>query len=149
MNNQIECACGCGVLLDELDKYGRKRKYISGHNGRKYADKKQYKKEWYQKSKEDKAYQHQKYINNADRCRKLKADLVIKKGGKCERCGLLYDETNACVFDFHHTTPDNKNFNVNVGTFNNKSLQDIYTEAEKCIILCSNCHRLEHKMIDY
>lgn len=28
----IKCACGCESKFDELDKYGRKRKFIHGHN---------------------------------------------------------------------------------------------------------------------
>lgn len=28
----IECACGCGELLEPTDKYGRPHKYIHGHN---------------------------------------------------------------------------------------------------------------------
>ena len=28
----IQCACGCGKELEKYDKYGRERKYISGHN---------------------------------------------------------------------------------------------------------------------
>lgn len=41
----IQCACGCGVSLEKYDKWGRARKFISGHNtqgtkfpGRKWSD---------------------------------------------------------------------------------------------------------------
>ena len=30
----FECACGCGQTLTTLDKRGRPRQFISGHNGR-------------------------------------------------------------------------------------------------------------------
>lgn len=42
----IECACGCKSKLTPLDKWGRPRQYVNGHNGRKYKDPKQYKREW-------------------------------------------------------------------------------------------------------
>lgn len=31
-NELIECACGCGEQFNKFDKYGRPRKFISGHN---------------------------------------------------------------------------------------------------------------------
>jgi hypothetical protein len=30
----VECACGCGEVLDETDNRGRARQYLHGHNGR-------------------------------------------------------------------------------------------------------------------
>ncbi len=30
----IECACGCGKMLENLDNHGRSRRYITGHNNR-------------------------------------------------------------------------------------------------------------------
>jgi hypothetical protein len=28
----IECACGCGQTVEEFDNYGRRRKFLKGHN---------------------------------------------------------------------------------------------------------------------
>lgn len=39
------CKCGCGRTIPAKDRYGRSHDYISGHNGRKYADPTQYKRE--------------------------------------------------------------------------------------------------------
>ena len=113
------------------------------------VDKTEYKKVWYNKVKDDPIYKQNQYNNNSDRCRKLKADLIVEKGGICESCGLIYDGTNACVFDLHHRNPDEKNFNVNVGSFNNRSIKSVIEESKKCSLLCSNCHRLEHRIVDY
>ncbi len=33
-NEKIKCACGCGIELWKYDKYGRKRRFISGHNSK-------------------------------------------------------------------------------------------------------------------
>ena len=32
--NKISCACGCGNLISPMDKKGRPRKFISGHNSK-------------------------------------------------------------------------------------------------------------------
>ena len=42
----VECACGCKKLIKNKDKYGRDKKFISGHNNRKYEDPTQHKREW-------------------------------------------------------------------------------------------------------
>lgn len=33
-NRAIQCACGCGAAIDEFDRWGRRRRFVSGHNGR-------------------------------------------------------------------------------------------------------------------
>lgn len=149
MQEEIQCACGCGNTIEKFDKWGRERSYISGHNGRKYVGKKTYKKVWYEKVKNDKEYKRKSYENGVTRCRRLKAELVEKNGGKCSICGMEYDGTNACIFDMHHRDKGQKLFNVNVGAFNNYSLEMIYEEAKKCDMVCANCHRLIHKAVDY
>ena len=35
-----KCACGCGASLDPIDKQGRPRRFISGHNSRVYIHQK-------------------------------------------------------------------------------------------------------------
>lgn len=39
----VECACGCGEQIKSKDRYGRDKRFVSGHNGRKYEDPKEYK----------------------------------------------------------------------------------------------------------
>ena len=39
---KIKCACGCNKKFEEFDKYGRKKKYIHGHNS--YLSKTKFKK---------------------------------------------------------------------------------------------------------
>jgi len=65
----------------------------------------------------------------------------IKNKLKCSLC----NEDRYWVLDFHHTNPNEKDGNVSVMISNcNKS--KIISEMEKCIVLCSNCHRdLHHK----
>lgn len=70
----------------------------------------------------------------------VKKKLIAYKGGKCERCG--YDKCMAAI-DFHHRTPSNKKFGISV-SLNAMSFSKLLIEVDKCILLCSNCHREEH-----
>jgi hypothetical protein len=134
----IKCECGCGTDIKSKDKYGRNKRFVSGHNGRKYEDPKQYKREWNYRNREA------RYSYKTERLHSIKAELINGKGGKCERCEIMYDGKNACIFDFHHLDPSTKDFNLSMGFLNRVSLAEVRSEAEKCILLCSNCHRIEH-----
>ena len=130
----ILCACGCRILIKNKDKYGRDRKYISGHNGRKYEDPLQYKREWNKRNKE------QRTLYRKEARHRRKVELIIYKGGVCEICNLAYEEgENASVFDFHHLK--NKIFNIS-GNVLEYSMKVLKKEADKCELLCANCHRL-------
>lgn len=74
------------------------------------------------------------------RRRKVKQLLVEYKGGKCERCGY-----NKCVaaLDFHHT--GDKSFSISYKG-HTIALARLKEEADKCALLCANCHREEHAM---
>lgn len=134
----IECKCGCGTKIKSMDRYGRKKEFVSGHNGRKYTDKNQRKREWNHRNRE-KRYEYKRlYIF------KRKMDLINMLGGKCENCGIIANEYNLAIFDFHHRNPDEKNFNLGQNTIGNKSFEKVVEEAKKCAVLCSNCHRLLH-----
>jgi len=65
--------------------------------------------------------------------------MIEYKGGKCEHCG--YDKCPA-AFDFHHLDPSKKDFNLS--TLRNYKLENIKSELDKCLLLCSNCHRELH-----
>jgi hypothetical protein len=60
----------------------------------------------------------------------------------CVKC----DETRYYVLDFHHIDPNEKDFPISGNQYGYEKLKK---EIEKCIVLCSNCHRefhhLEHK----
>ncbi len=43
---------------------------------------------------------------------------------------------------FHHTEPGGKEFVI--GNASNKSWDSIKAEMQKCILLCANCHMIEH-----
>jgi hypothetical protein len=74
--------------------------------------------------------------------RDLKAKCVEYKGGKCELCG--YDKCMAAL-DFHHTDPTQKDFSVSHSFYGGvKDMQRIKKEIDKCLLVCSNCHRGLH-----
>lgn len=78
--------------------------------------------------------------NRTDRAREFKRKCVEYKGGKCERCGY-----NKCdwAIDFHHRDPNEKDFGL--GKQRRTKFDDkIKKELDKCMILCSNCHREKH-----
>ena len=70
----------------------------------------------------------------------LKKALVEYKGGRCEQCGY-----NKCVaaMDFHHKDPKEKEFGLSQKGLT-KSLEILKKEADKCLLLCANCHRETH-----
>lgn len=131
----IKCACGCGQELKALDKYARPHKFISGHNGRKYSNPKQYKWEWNKKNKQQKI----DYKRNERHERKV--FLVNYKGNICTKCSTPYNGKNASMFDFHHLR--DKQFAICQGSMD-KSMEELKIEADKCVLVCSNCHRKIH-----
>jgi hypothetical protein len=64
-------------------------------------------------------------------------------GGVCIECGEKYDGTNACIFHFHHRDESTKKFAVG-NQVTNKSWNSLIKEADKCDMLCANCHEKKH-----
>lgn len=63
-----------------------------------------------------------------------------KKNLKCANC----PENHPACLDFHHTDPTKKEFNVSTIIYSTYSVETIMKEINKCIVLCSNCHRKLH-----
>ena len=74
------------------------------------------------------------------RGRKHKKLLLEQFGGECLICG--YDRCPAS-FDFHHPVPEEKGFNI-ASEMGSMTYQALLEETEKCVLLCSNCHRELH-----
>ena len=64
----------------------------------------------------------------------------IKATYKCAKCG----EGRFYMLDFHHIDPNIKDENIARLTSNRNKIEDIKKEIEKCVVLCSNCHREFH-----
>jgi len=89
------------------------------------------------------------------RCKKCAVDAVQKrrlkikklaieyKGGKCEKCG--YDKYVGAL-EFHHTD-GGKDFGIAAKGYT-RSWERVKKELDKCILVCSNCHREIHAGIE-
>lgn len=92
---------------------------------------------------------------NLYRCKKCQIDAVHKwrkktklaaieyKGGSCNNCGY-----NKCAeaLEFHHLDISKKEFGISSG--NTRSWEKIKIELDKCVLLCSNCHKETHVELD-
>ena len=79
-------------------------------------------------------------------CRNKKKKLLVEyKGGKCEHCGFKTDIMS--VYDFHHKDPSQKDFGISHKSGYGKSLEQTKKEVDKCLLLCRNCHAIEHHRI--
>ena len=83
---------------------------------------------------------HQKTILR----RSMKKQAIKLLGGKCVLCG--YDRFIDAL-EFHHEIHNEKEFKL--GSGNTMSWKDYKTEALKCILVCSNCHKEIHSKIGY
>ncbi len=74
---------------------------------------------------------------------KLKQECVDYKGGCCQVCGY-----NKCLsaLDFHHLNPKEKDFSVARKKMN-VAHEKMRAELDKCVLLCANCHREEHRLL--
>lgn len=67
--------------------------------------------------------------------------LIDMLGGKCARCGY---NKNHSALNFHHIDPQTKKFQIDVRKCNNTKMSVLIEEANKCELLCANCHMEEH-----
>lgn len=72
----------------------------------------------------------------ARRRRKVKAILVEEAGGCCCICGY---RRNMRALHFHHLEPSQKRHEINAKGVA-IALDKLRGEAQKCVLLCSNCH---------
>lgn len=78
-----------------------------------------------------------RYCSNRWKQRKL--DMIEYKGGICVHCKL---QVHWAAFDFHHLNKKTKEYSWNKMRLMN--IDKCKKELDKCILLCSNCHRIEH-----
>ena len=89
-----------------------------------------------------------KYISRCKQCfnkycmkrwiqRKLK--VIEQKGNRCYDCKNSYEYY---VYDLHHLNPSEKDMQWDkMRLMNERKMQE---EVAKCVLLCSNCHRIRH-----
>lgn len=70
---------------------------------------------------------------------KINKDIMTRyKEDGCKVCG----EKEICCLDFHHIDSSEKEYTIARMIYH--SIKTITKEIEKCIVLCSNCHRKVH-----
>lgn len=73
------------------------------------------------------------------RKRVIREDALQELGGCCSKCGY---NKSIWALEMHHIDPELKDFN-----WGNKrtSFANLIKELDKCVLICSNCHREEHE----
>lgn len=84
---------------------------------------------------------HKEYVKSKYQERKG-AIGEVKASIGCAKCS----DTRSYVLDFHHKDPSIKDANIARMTSNKNRLEDIQKEIDKCVVLCSNCHREFHHL---
>jgi hypothetical protein len=108
-------------------------------------DRLEYNKQYYQKNKNKAKSYYKKYkedfVKQNQKLRKRNKDFITAY--KTERCCSICGYNNhACALDFHHIHGKAKN--ISVLCKESHSIERIKEEIDKCIILCANCHRVQH-----
>ena len=70
------------------------------------------------------------------RRRKMKSTLVAEAGGCCRLCGYA---ASMRALHFHHLDPREKRLALSANGVA-LALDTLRAEAQKCVLLCSNCH---------
>jgi hypothetical protein len=85
-------------------------------------------------------------INNKENVitwrKNVKLKLVQYKGGECSNCGY---NKSVRALEFHHLDPNKKDFNISGSS---RSFEMLKKEVDKCILVCSNCHKEIHEEIE-
>jgi hypothetical protein len=68
----------------------------------------------------------------------IKDSCIELLGGCCQSCGGVFPRS---VYDFHHIEGKDDSPSTIIG---NGSFSKIAEEISKCVLLCANCHRIEH-----
>ena len=84
---------------------------------------------------------HQSYLAQQQRGRQRKLQLIQLKGKRCGHCG--YGRNHAAL-EFHHLDWRTKAFPLDLRSLSNRRWSEVLVEAEKCVLLCSNCHAEVH-----
>ena len=76
----------------------------------------------------------------AKRRRKVKEMAIQELGGTCQICGY---KKSVQALDIHHREPDKKEFGISAKGYT-RSWSKLQKELQKCVCVCSNCHREIH-----
>ena len=133
MTTKVCTDCRLSLSLDQFSKNNQKK---DGLNYRCKTCQKVYFKKHYQNNKQyyiDKAAkQNEKFLAIIEKEKQER----LKNG--CSVCGIYHP----AILDFHHLDPNSKDFSI--AKSRTKSQKRFIRELDKCVVLCSNCHRVLH-----
>ena len=119
--------CDSDKLLSEFNKAKDKKDGYQTScrecNKRKLKEHYDNNKEYYAEKKRNRTQMIREYINS------------VKTNAQCTHC----PEDDIACLDFHHE--GDKEFELGTAASNGVALDRVKKEIDKCIILCSNCHR--------
>ncbi len=90
--------------------------------------------------------------NNREQCCKCQSEAVARRRDKIKQMALEYkgNKCSICSYDrctqaleFHHLDPNEKEFAIGYKG-ETRSWERTKKELDKCILVCSNCHREIH-----
>ena len=119
-----------------------KRKEYNNRYKEKYPDRSAEQERTYREKNKEKIrikaskWQKEKY-------RKNKLLAIEYLGGFCIDCIKTFHPS---VYDFHHLDSEKKE--ATIARIMGRKWENIKPELDKCVLLCSNCHRLRHNDYD-
>ena len=108
--------------------------------------------DFYQRTSKDRKHEVGGYCKKCSnlydgrRVKEVKIRMLEYKGCECEHCKLKLKDSHYSVFEFHHINPKEKDIKFKKIKF--QKWEFIKNELDKCILLCANCHRMEHAKIE-
>jgi hypothetical protein len=82
-------------------------------------------------------------LSTKDKRKDNKERAIEYRGGCCNNCGY---NKNIAALEFHHKNPLEKE--IAPSKLTNREWEILKEEIDKCVLLCSNCHKEEHQRID-
>ena len=130
--------CSNCHIEKEITEFHKNKTYKDGLQSQCKKCVKEHHKEWYQNNKKSVIEHNIRY-----RKRLLEKITNIKKQSGC----ILCDEKEVCCLDFHHVEEDDKLDDIGNLIHRGWGWNLIIAEINKCICVCSNCHRKIHSGI--
>lgn len=137
MNHTKKCSV-CQVQKDELCFAFKNKKLKKLHSRCKECQAKYHKKHYLSNKK---YYSHKRKINNR-KYRSMGRKFIDAYKANCG-CHFCKENTTCCL-DFHHLDPNEKDSNISQMKGHARNIATIKQEIQKCIVVCSNCHRKLH-----
>lgn len=83
------------------------------------------------------------YYKNKSKNRRKNHSIKYEEYKKTLSCIVCSESESVCL-DFHHLDSSGKEYSVGTKKYSTQSFETTKKEIEKCVVLCSNCHRKLH-----